>query len=106
MDARSRIPRPIAHGMELTCPAGRFTRRVRTARSVVMARVRVRSHWSNETHRLVDARPVKSASCMLHAASIPRGTFLFTFSACIERAIPFYHMIWLIGAHPGAFTGL
>jgi len=45
-----------------------------------MARVRVWSNWSNEAHRLVNARPVQSASCMLHAASIPRGTFLFTFS--------------------------
>ena len=69
-----------------------------TARSVVMAYVRVWSYWSDEAHRLVDARPVQSASCMLHAASIPCGTFLLTFSACTERAIPFHYMIWLIGA--------
>jgi len=53
-------------GMELTCPAGRFTRCVRPTRSVVTARVRVWSYWSDEAHRLVDARPVQSASCMLH----------------------------------------
>jgi len=63
-----------------------------------MARVRVSSYWSDEAHRLVDARPVPSASCMLHAASISRGTFLVTFSDCVGRAIPFHYMIWLFGA--------